>query len=95
MTRNANIKPTPADKLESEAKAAEALRENPMLVKCLDDIEDMYTHEWKRTEGPHDDMRERAYYMVRAIDRLRQHINEYVSNGHINPSRVKDTMKGK
>ncbi len=95
MSRNANIKPTPVHKLDEDARAAEALKDNPMLQRCLDDLEDMYTREWKRTEGPHGDMRERAYYMVRAIDRLRQHVNEYVNNGKVNPTRVKDTVQGK
>lgn len=95
MSNNPNIKPTPAHQRDEEAREAEALQGNAMLARCLDELEAMYTEEWKKTEGPHTDYRERAYYMVRAIDKLRQHINEFVQNRKVNPTRVKRTVQGK
>lgn len=95
MSRNPNIKPTPGHKQDEDARAAEALKDNPMLQRALDEIEEMYTAEWKRTEGPHTDYRERAYFMVRAVDKLRAHINEYVSTGKLNKNRPKEVMQEK
>lgn len=96
MTRkNAHIEPSDAVQKEEDIKLAQALRDNPLLHRALDEIEEMYTSEWKRTEGPHAEYRERAYYMVRTIDRLRQHINEYVTNGKLNPNQPKAVMKEK
>lgn len=95
MRKNAHIEPTPAAQKDEDARNAQALKDNPMFLRALDEIEEMYTAEWKRTEGPHADMRERAYFMVRTIERLRQHINEYVTNGKLNPSQPKAVMKEK
>lgn len=95
MSRNQNIKPTPADQKEREAQEAQALKDNPMLQRMLDEIEGAYTHEWKMTEGPHTEYRERAYFMVRSVEKLRQHINEYVTNGKMGSRRAKDTLEGK
>lgn len=93
--KNAHIKPTPPDQKEKDNRDAQALRDNPLLMRCLEEIEEMYTTEWKRTEGPHAEMRERAYFMVRTIERLRQHINEYVTNGKLNPAQPKAVMREK
>jgi len=90
-----NIKPTPKDQQDRDINAAQALLDNPLWVQALDDIEEAYTKEWKRTEGPHAEFRERAYFMVRAVDKLRQHINEYVSTGKLNSRRARETMEGK
>lgn len=95
MSRNAHIKTTPADQQEQDARDAEALKSNPMFLRALDEIEAMYTEEWKRTEGPHTEYRERAYFMVRAVDKLRGHINEYATNGKLNRNRPKEVMQGK
>lgn len=95
MSRNAHIQPTPDHTKEQDAQHAEALNNNPLFRRALDEIEEMYTEEWKRTEGPHAEYRERAYYMVRAIDKLRAHINEYASTGKLNKNRPKEVMQGK
>lgn len=90
-----NIKPTPADEQDRDAQAAAELQGNEFLARALNEIEEAYTREWKNTEGPHDDMRERAYYMVRAIDRLKSHIANYAVTRKINKQAVKETMQGK
>lgn len=95
MSRNANIKPTPAHEKEADAEAANILLDNPMLHRCLMEIEALYTEEWKRTEGPHAEYRERAYFMVKAIDRLKVHIGEYATTGKLNRQRVKEHMQDK
>lgn len=90
-----NIQPTPKAQQDQDARAAQDLLNNPLWLRALDEIEEAYTHEWKRTEGPHAEYRERAYFMVRAVDKLRQHINEYVSTGKLNRQRAKETMQSK
>lgn len=90
-----NIKPTPKAELEARREQAEALQNNPLWRQALDEIEAIYTEEWKRTEGPHADFRERAYYMVRSIEKLRTHINEHIITGKLNRQRAKDTLQGR
>jgi hypothetical protein len=90
-----NIEPTPQAKQDQDARDAEALLNNGLWLRALDEIEEAYTREWKRTEGPHAEYRERAYFMVRAVDKLRQHVNEFVSTGKLHSARAKETIQGK
>lgn len=90
-----NIQPTPEAQKQEDERLAQDLENNPLLQRAFTEIEEMYTNEWKRTEGPHDDMRERAYWMVRSIERLRSHISEYMVTGKLNKQRVKDTLDSK
>lgn len=93
--KNAHIQPTPAAEKEADAQAAKVLLDNPMLHRCLQEIEQQYTDEWKKTEGPHSEYRERAYFMVKAIDRLKMHIAEYATTNKLNRQRVKEHMQEK
>ncbi len=90
-----NIKPTAEAEKNLREEQAKALLANPIWTEALEDIERTYTNEWKITDPAHVEYRERAYYIIKALDKLKAHINEHIVTGKLNSQRAKETMKGK
>lgn len=89
---NDHIKATPKAEIDQNERDAKALIENPLFKRALDELEDSYTREWKNSDGPHQEYRERAYYMIKALAKLRDHLNEYQTSGKVNQQRVKQNL---
>ena len=89
------IKATPAAQKEQEARQAHELQSNPMFIRAMQEIEDEYTREWKTSPGPNSDYRERAYYMVQAVDRLRRHLSDYEVTGKLEVAKVRKHLEDK
>ena len=88
-----NIQPTPQAEKDLRAAQAQALQDNPLWNQALNELEESYTKEWKLTEGPHQEYRERAYHMVKAITKLRAQINEYAISGNLNRQSVRNAVQ--
>lgn len=72
----------------TRAAAAKRLLSDPLLVEVLDSIEAAAVVVWRST-GPADtDARERAYYTVKASERVRNTLQGIVDNGLIEASRA-------
>lgn len=90
---NDHIKGTPQAQIDADAREAEALTNNAFLQRMFDEIEETYTREWKDSDAPHEDYRERAYYMIRTLNKLRNHINQYRVSGNLDKQQVKNNLK--
>lgn len=92
MARNSHIpRSTPGVDIE-KGEQAERLMENPVLVEALDKLEGEYLKAWRDSPLNAVEMRETAFVMVRAVDRLRQQLNEFATNGKIERDSIRKTL---
>jgi hypothetical protein len=72
----------------TRAAAAKRLLDDPLLVEVLDAIEDAAVKVWRSTSEADSAARERAYYTVKASERVRNTLQGIVDNGLIEASRA-------
>ena len=76
--------------VNNEARAAQAKRllDDPLLVEVLDQIEAAAVTVWRSTAAADTDARERAYYTIKASERVRNTLQGIVDNGLIEARRA-------
>lgn len=87
-------KSNPADN-QANAEAAERVENSDFIQRCFTELEEVYTKEMVDSAPQHIEYRENAYNMLRALNRLQVHIQEYIGTGKISRSRVKGNVEGK
>lgn len=68
---------------EEAARAARAVQEHPGIQASLVRLEAFYTHQFKTSQPQEAGVRDTAYYMLRALDMLRQDIASAAQGGEI------------
>ena len=72
----------------TRAAAATRLLSDPLLVEVLDAIEQAAVTVWRSTSEADSAARERAYYTVKASERVRNTLQGIVDNGLIEARRA-------
>lgn len=88
------LKPTPQEQKDMDAQFAHALESNPMLQRCMDEVEEAYIKAMVESESDEEGVRNRCHAMIHATRRLRNHIQEYVNTGKLDRKRVKNNAAG-
>lgn len=88
-----NIKPTPADEVDRLKNAAKMLHDNPLWQEALDKLEGEYTAAWANTDPVQTTHRENAYYMVQAVKKLRQQMQNFTQVGAIHRQGIRNNVE--
>ena len=83
-----------AEQAIRRAREAEALLENPLLQEAFEKLEGAYTQAFLNTNYDDAEGRERCFRMTHAVQQVRSQLQEVVTNGKLQTSRVQNTVKG-
>lgn len=72
-----------------KGKQAALLQSDPLLVECLEKIKAKQVQNIVGSSPEKSDQRERAYYLLKAVEELQIELNAVVSNGKFEEARVR------
>jgi hypothetical protein len=84
-----------AQRAEEAARAARAVQEHPGIQASLTRLEAFYTHQFKTSEPKDVEARESAYFMLRALDALRQDIAAAAQGAEITRRNLRSRLNTK
>jgi hypothetical protein len=80
---------------EEAARAARAVEQHPGLQAAFARLEALYTHQFKTSEPKDTETRESAYYLLRALDALRQDISAAAQGAEVSRHNLKRRLHTK
>ena len=72
-----------------KGKQAALLQSDPLLVECLEKIKTKQVQNIIGSSPEKADQRERAYYLLKAVEELQIELNSVVSNGRFEEARLR------
>lgn len=81
-----------SDSLENSinrGKEAQRVLSEPVLVEAFENLESLYTGEWKNSAFVEKDKRESAFLMFTALGDLKRQLVAFVTDGQMSEARLK------
>lgn len=78
---------TPEERIR-RGKRAEQLQADPVLVEALRSIRQKQIDQWAASSPEKEDQRQRAYFMLQAVDQLTIQLNAMVGDGKFEERRI-------
>lgn len=78
---------TPEEKIR-RGKRAEQLQADPVLVEALNAVRQKQIDSWAGSSPEKPEQRERAYFMLRAVDELTMQLNAFAGDGKFEERRI-------
>jgi|TARA_S200002703_G_scaffold55140_1_gene47781 hypothetical protein len=74
---------------------AETLRNNPLLKEIFQSLESSYIADWSQTDLSDTEKREQSFYMLRALQDIKNEIDSIVTSGKIADQQIRTLFRKK